>query len=541
MQLGSQFRSLRRSIQPVSAIVLSLSGQCAALGDFQAFTWALNHPAPADNVTPMIQVDPWCSLEDVAQRLKALPEGKRFVVFWWMTDDMCDNPADRCVERVWETRTRWVPGPSGATGSTSKQVMPARSQGPTLASAGRAPGSAAAAAVKPASPTSRSSTLVPVTERVQVERMTPFRGPWIDRGVQTVRARVGAAMQRLKQLGASVDGVAVDNETTLHAAHFLGHDGALSAIQSDPRWPALAKDMGLPLQLTGISWGSDLYFLWTERMAGRFDAALNQAVFQPIRAAFPNAFVSNYCSNRVTAAFASPDVNGHLDRRATAGFGTHDNHEFYGWAGPAKIARFAGIDAVDQSWLSFRSEVHRIRGMNASSSRAKSAWIAARSWPGTSWGPVAFAGTAMWDELVLQLGMHGVRQFLEFSPEADGVSAQENLMRRAADRSALNALMAELDVRIGGAGGGFLTSQQPTWNDRVIATGRVVRDRVVWRFSFAEGVKGATVVMDDGTEVYLSPDEDRRGTWYSHAISRSLRTEASGTRLVMELDLEEAP
>jgi hypothetical protein len=290
-----------------------------------------------------------------------------------------------------------------------------------------------------------------------------------------------------------------------------------------------------------MSWGSDLYFLWTERMAGRFDAAMNQAVFQSIRAAYPNAVVSNYCSNRVSAAFASPDVNGHLDRRATAGFGTHDNHEFYGWSAPAKIARFAGIDAVDQSWLSFRAEVHRIRGMNASSARAKSAWIAARSWPGESWGPIAYAGSATWDELILQLGMHGVRQFLEFSPELVGLNAEQNLVQRSSDRAALEALLAELDQMIGGAGAGFLTRQQPSWNDRVIATGRVVGDRVIWRFSFADGVKGVTVTMDDGTQVYLSPDEDRRGTWFSHSTSRSLQTEAAGARLAMVLDLEEAP
>ena len=537
MQLGSQFRSLRRSVQAASFSAFALAGACLATGDFQAFTWARNHPASTEHVTGMVQVDPWCNLEDVAQRLKALPAGKRFIVFWWMTDDMCDNPADRCVERVWETRTRTVPNPT--TGSATKPAATsARASGPTLASAGRAPGSASASVSASAS---RSTALVPVTERVQVDRPTAFRGPWIDRGVQTVRARVSAAMQRLRQLGAPVDGVAVDNETTLHAASFLGRDGALAAIQADPRWPALAKSMGLPVQITTMSWGSDLYFLWTERMAGRFDAAMNQAVFQPIRAAYPNALVSNYCSNRVSAAFASPDVNGHLDRRSTAGFGTHDNHEFYGWSAPAKIARFAGIDPVDQSWLSFRAEVHRIRGMNASSARAKSAWIAARSWPGESWGPVAFAGTAMWDELVLQLGMHGVRQFLEFSPEAAGVSAQDNLVQRAADRAALDALLAELDDTVGGAGTGFLTSQQPSWNDRVIATGRVVGDRVVWRFSFAEGVKGVTVTMDDGTQVYLSPDEDRRGTWFSHSSTRSLRTEAAGARLVMALDLEEMP
>jgi hypothetical protein len=75
----------------------------------------------------------------------------------------------------------------------------------------------------------------------------------------------------------------------------------------------------------------------------------------------------------------------------------------------------------------------------------------------------------------------------------------------------------------------------------VIATGRMVGDRVIWRFSFADGVKGVTVTMDDGTQVYLSPDEDRRGTWFSHSTSRSLQTEAAGARLAMVLDLEEAP
>jgi hypothetical protein len=548
MQLGSQLRSLRRSIQAASVSVFALSGACTASGEFQAFTWARNHPASTDHVTGMIQVDPWCNLEDVARRLKALPEGKRFIVFSWMTDDMCDNPADRCIERVWETRTRWVLAP--APPAPPKAAALAKSSGPSVASAGRSPGSATTAAAKqtPAAPspvnsssTSRSAALVAVKERVQVDRPTSFRGPWIDRGVQTVRARVSAAMQRLRQLGASVDGVAVDNETTLHAAHFVQTEGSFAAIQSDPRWPALAKSMGLPAELNGINWGTDLYFRWSERMAGRFDTAMNYAVFHPIRAAFPNAAVSNYCANRMTAAFASPDLNGHLERRITPGFGTHDNHEFYGWSAPAKIARFGGTDPVTQSWISFRAEVHRIRGMNASSTRAKSAWIAARSWPGEWWGPIAYAGTSTWDELVLQLGMHGVRQFLEFSPELAGVSAADNLVQRTADRATLEALLAELDKKVGGAGAGFLTSQQPSWNDRVIATGRVVVDRVVWRFSFAEGVKGVTVTMDDGTQVYLSPDEDRRGTWFSHSTARSLRTEASGARLVMALDLEEAP
>ena len=99
----------------------------------------------------------------------------------------------------------------------------------------------------------------------------------MDAGIAMVRARVQTAMQRLKALGAPIDGIAIDNETTLHAANFLGTPGSLAAIERDPRWPALASSMGLPLRVSDMSWGSPVYYLWTERMAARFDAAMNAA------------------------------------------------------------------------------------------------------------------------------------------------------------------------------------------------------------------------------------------------------------------------
>ena len=68
-------------------------------------------------------------------------------------------------------------------------------------------------------------------------------------------------MQRLKALGAPIDGVAIDNETTLHAANFLGTPGSLAAIEQDPRWPSLAASMGLPVRVSDMSWGSPSYYL----------------------------------------------------------------------------------------------------------------------------------------------------------------------------------------------------------------------------------------------------------------------------------------
>jgi hypothetical protein len=358
----------------------------------------------------------------------------------------------------------------------------------------------------------------------------------MDGGIAAVRARVSAIMGRLRQLGADVDGVAVDNETTLHAACFLGRTGSLAAIESDPRWPSLARSMGLPTRISDMSWGSPLYFTWTERMAGRFDAAMQSAVMEPIRRFFPKAVVSNYCTGRMLGKYSSPDINGHYDRRITNGFGTHDNSEFYAWLADGRIAKAAGGAATDPSWVAFRAEVHKIRGMNASSTRPKHAWIAARSWPGVSWGWVPLADSPMWDELVIQLGMHGVSQFFELSIEDFGISRERNLEIRAADRAALNSVMSELNERLANVSmTAVLSASQPSWQDQVIATGRRAGQQVIWRFSFAPGVDAVKIRLTDGSELLIEAEEGRRGAWFQHHESIGIVTYARTRMPVVEI------
>jgi hypothetical protein len=513
-------KAFKESLAGVGIAGAVLSGAVALdatahADEFEAFTWARHHPAATEHVNPLIQLDPWVDLADVARRLKELPAGKRFVVFQWMTDDLADHPSDRVVTRTWELRPTTVPATRSSSRSTAKA-------GPVMASSGRAPASAVAAS------SSKSTAASTVMTRVAVDRPTPFRGPWMDAGIAMVRARVHAAMQRLKALGAPIDGVAIDNETTLHAANFLGTPGSLAAIEQDPRWPSLAASMGLPVRVSDMFWGSPSYYLWTERMAARFDAAMNAAAFEPIRRAYPKAVVSNYCTGRMRAAHATPDVNGHPDRSASAGFGTHDNSEFYGWLAPGRVARASGSVSTSESWLAFRVEMHKIRGMNLSSARPKHAWIAARSWQGESWGRVPFAGTPMWDELVIQLGMNGVRCFFELSIEDFGISREENLERRARDRHALNEVMAHLNDRISGASPIVLAARQPTWNDRIVATGRYVGDRVVWRFSFADGVDAVKIQLSDGSDHVVEVEPGRRGAWFEHAADVDMVMDATG-------------
>lgn len=501
------------------------TGAAAGTSGFAAFTWSHNQPSASPHVSGFVHIHPATNISDAAAQLRALPAGRRAVIIQGLTEELASHPSDQCVQRSWKLLTRTVPAPSKSTMSTKLVAAPLLK---------------ASASMRRALP-AKTPQLVSVTERVATDSPTGFRGPWMDNGLVAVRNRIDALMADLKRLGADVECLAVDNETWLHAASFLGKDGALKAIEGDPRWPALASSMGLPSVVSDMSWGSEKYFLWTERMSGRFDAALNEAVFVPLRKHFPNASASQYMSSKLLGGVATPDLNGHLDRRSTAGFGTHENSEFYGWLAAGRISKTGGSSS-DASWLALRVEVHKIRGMNASSSRPKHAWIAARSWQGETWGVVPFANTPVWDELVLQLGMHGVRQFFELVIEDYSISREANLAKRVADRAFLEADLADLEARIGtSVPSEPITLPQPSWNDRVIATGQRVGSRCIWRFSFAPGVRAVRVQLSDGSTAMVQREAGKAGAWFEHPATVSLVT-ASGSPLpVLEVVNEPGP
>jgi hypothetical protein len=456
---------------------------------FMAYSWSHVHAPPTAHVEQLQELAPWTDIPALAAALNAKPPGRRWVVIYCLTDAMADHPADRCIRReVRQVVRNATPKPSMS--ALNRPVAPlSRNAGPS----------------RPA--------VSPIVERVTRDVLTPYRGPWIDAGTRAMKERMRQVMTRLVASGAKVDGFVMSNETNLGAANVVGVPGTAEAISSDPRWPALSAQLGLPRDIRGMNWGTDLYFRWTDAMAGRFDAALNGAVFHPIRAAYPGAKVSNYNSGAIGREVAWPDINGHLDRKTTAGFGTHDSSEFYGWLADGRISKIKGTQNPSRAWMAFRLEVRKARGMLASSQRPNQAWIASRSWQGETWGKVAIASHPLWDELVMQLGMHGFEDFLEFSPDNPQLTRSQNMTQRVADRAHLDAVLATLNAQTAGMSGPVLTRAQPDWDDQVIATGRQTNGGTIWRFSFAEPSLSATVRLDDGSTVQVSPEGDSQGCW----------------------------
>jgi hypothetical protein len=73
----------------------------------------------------------------------------------------------------------------------------------------------------------------------------------------------------------------------------------------------------------------------------------------------------------------------------------------------------------------------------------------------------------------------------------------------------------------------------------VIATGRKVGDRVVWRFSFAPGIDAVNVRLSDGTEATVVAEEGRRGAWFEHPASVRLQLDPTGRLPLLELVMPE--
>jgi hypothetical protein len=483
----------------------------ALAGPFRACTWGTSDPSDTPNLSPMVWITRDSNIDDVARQLLAKPAGSRYALMFLYVNDLADNPADRCIQRTTTTTTTYV-WKYTTTGTGKKKKT--------------------------------TATLVPVTTTSNVDTLTNQRGPWMDNGIVAVQSRMQSLVSGLKSRGVQVDGFVFDNETTLHATNFMSVTGAWATIQADPRWPDLATQVGLPQDISSTSvmyWGSPLYYQWTQVMAGRFDAAMNAAVYGPIKAAYPDASVSNYMDGQVQASYASPDITGKLDRFQTPGFGTHDTGEFYGMLTPQRIACASTADQplAGDPFVALRLEVHKARGLFLSgSARPKQAWVANRSW-GDLWSEpgytVGLASSPYWDELVLQLGMHGVTTFLDWNSDAWQSGQDPSLYNPRADRVALSGLLDQLNAQVGGATGGVLYAKQPAWGDRVVASGRQVGAEMVWRFSFDAGIGGVTVGFTDGTAVTVKPEQGTHGAWLRYPASKAIVMDANGALPTMSV------
>jgi len=460
LQVLSHFNEDPPSQQPLDG------GGADAIDDSHvAWTWAPVTREDATNLTSMIWAPSWRTPEEVAEDSLTRPEGHRVIFFFAnIVNDLTTHPDDAYIT---------------VDAETGAQIM------------------------------------------------TP--SPWIDHGVAEVRARLTDWVSRFVAAGGDLDAVIVDNETSLGVHRFFtGDSDAWTPVMSDSRFPALESDLGFSA-LHDIAWGTEYATIWNSVMGQRFDEALDESVFDVVRNAFPDAMCSNYMSFTQSANNPSLDLHGHSTYRQSTSCGTHDARAFYGrmtqWLGAATHPTYAGGGTLgEDAWGALLISIHRMRATGQSTDRGMMAWISNQDWPGDPGAVSQFVGSAYYDELILQLGMHGVSRFIYWLPH-NVFNDDPEFNNSPDDQSRVDALMRSLSDRIGPNAVQAATSQV-SFNELVLGSS-VTRDgTVVWRLSFRDDVTGVEVRFEDGETVYLQPDPGTHGAWFEHDAGRALTLNA---------------
>lgn len=427
---------------------------------FRALTWSGTDSAAAPHMTSFV----WCGLPGgwvmsepgrVAAELKARPAGQRILFFWDMLHYLADHPQDRI---------------QNADGS-----------------------------------------------------LTNIRSPFMDNGIAQTRGIVLDFLQRVKAEGGDIDVLVLDYERVFF------WDPAYKALEQDPRWPRLAAELGYnDLQR---QW-DDRWVRWNEVMGRYFDEAIHQSTVAPLWSVFPAAQVVNYEAFTCLPDAPTMHVSGNAYLRQSVvdsngnriGLGTHDSFPFYGFIFPyTATARFDGVNEVGGDPFSVvRLEIHRLRAMRHRNVRPQMAWVSPKGYDVVQSDP-QLAGVQQvlrlspyWDELALQLGMNGSETFLYWNPEPYRSDQDATVFNRVEDQRTLNGLLAELNEKLGQDTGDSVYYVQPGFDDRILATGRDVGDRIVWRISFAPGVDAVRMFFTDNTSLVIRREANRPGAWFSH-------------------------
>lgn len=113
--------------------------------------------------------------------------------------------------------------------------------------------------------------------------------PWLDSGINAVRARVATYVAQLKGGGAVIDSFTVEMPPVLAGTRLA--DATLPSwrvMASNPRASALASAVGIP-SLASLGSDPGAVAAWRSAAPARADEIMAEAVDAPVRAAFPSA------------------------------------------------------------------------------------------------------------------------------------------------------------------------------------------------------------------------------------------------------------
>jgi hypothetical protein len=355
---------------------------------------------------------------------------------------------------------------------------------------------------------------------------TGVQGIWPEQGVADVAGKFARFFRGFQAAGGQLDWFILDFEGGYSNWH-LGTDPARwSAIQNDPRFPALAQELGFSdLMLLAEWWkGGGKYLVWNAVMAGRIGQALREACFEPIRSIYPEALGSNYGDAVMNAENAVPDLNGHLQWAQGPVMGTHQAPSFYTWIGQLGDRQLDGEKPFGRTpFAGLLLTLNTMRALQRSSDVPITPWVAWQRYAGDGpqAPPATCANTPYYREMVLHLALAGATTFLFWNPHPWQPTQDPETLSTDRDERLFDAILGELEQRLPGVERQPLTVEAMPWNTRVIATALRTGERVTWRFTVPPDVREVHAKVD-GQPVVLSILGDEPGVWYSHPADQEL-------------------
>lgn len=346
---------------------------------------------------------------------------------------------------------------------------------------------------------------------------TRERGVWPDRGVRAVAGRIDAYLGGVAAGGGAVDMLVLDFEDGY--SMWLGSmtDARLAAIGADPRFPALAGRLGFAdarLAAFDRSGPAGEYVRWNAVGYDLVAAALNRAVFGPLRRHFPDAGMCNFAAAALAREHVVPDVNGHMQHTVGDPPGTHQSPVVYGGWTPGR--------PVPADWtrpyLHVVYAANLVRGSSRSSRMPQLPWVGFKGWRGDDVNrPIAWGRTDYWDEGAFHVMLSGgTDNLLYFNPKdlrqrpGDPTSGAA----QPADDDAMEAVLADAERQAGGHRIVAPLSTAPVAWDApfVVSSARLADGSTLARVTFSERAVSADLTVG-GRAVRVHRPAGKVGAW----------------------------
>lgn len=341
--------------------------------------------------------------------------------------------------------------------------------------------------------------------------LTAYRGPWMDHGVATVKARMETFFSAYKAAGGKLDVLILDYEAGISNWQLSNESAA--AIQNDPRTAALLKSLGITSMADVMNVQTHEFVKWNDAMSDLMNKALNTAIFDVAKKYFPDVRSSNYDSYAMTKENLVPELNGNL-MTPPSHAGTTNAPVLYGQMGNLSSAQLVDGQAYGNSKLAvLRWQVNLLRSINLSSADGATPWISYESYTGSQ-----LKNSAYYDELIYQLAMSGAKEFLVWNPKPYQGGQNPADWSSDAQAKALDAALADVNAHLGDGPRTVVTPKLMAWDSNLVVSGVQVGDKVEWRVSAPEGMTQVKIA-ETGQVVDLNGSA---GAWFESKAGESV-------------------